>query len=140
MNFAPRQATSLRLATGDYALKLKKLKISLKRRKPPAITLLMTPAEEALYRRSIRGCGRVLEFGVGGSTMVAMQEGVQHLLSVETDPVWSALALKTPGIGKNLFPFLHRVNHSLHFSDTQWLLEFLILFGFNDSVGPGFGY
>lgn len=83
-------------------MKLKKLKISLKRRKRPTITLLMTPAEEALYRRSIRGCSRVLEFGVGGSTMVAMQEGVQRLLSVETDPVWSALALKTPGIAEGV--------------------------------------
>ena len=62
------------------------------------VPLLMTPAEGELYRKTIRGRARVVEFGVGGSTKAAMEEGVQHLLSIETDPVWSKTALTTPGI------------------------------------------
>lgn len=69
-----------------------------KKKRPLQIELLMTPAEGELYRKTIRGRARVVEFGVGGSTKAAMEEGVQHLLSIETDPVWSKTALTTPGI------------------------------------------
>jgi hypothetical protein len=71
-----------------------------KKKKPPTIRLIMTSGEEALYRSVVKNRARVLEFGVGGSTLVAMQEGVRHLLSIETDSLWSETALKTPSLAE----------------------------------------
>ncbi|MBY0562971.1 MAG: hypothetical protein K2P58_02195 [Hyphomonadaceae bacterium] len=62
----------------------------------------MTAAEEALYRRLVHGRARALEFGVGGSTLVAMEEQVKHLLSIETDRAWTEAALRTPALAEGV--------------------------------------
>jgi hypothetical protein len=50
----------------------------------------MSPAELDCYRTHLAGARTLLEYGCGGSTLFALEEGVPRIWSVETDPGWIA--------------------------------------------------
>jgi hypothetical protein len=56
---------------------------------PPDVTRpRMTAAELALYSGVLAGARTVVEYGTGGSTLLALGAGVSRLISVETDLGW----------------------------------------------------
>ncbi len=56
----------------------------------PSLPALTFPAEEASYVLSAyKQAEVVLEYGSGGSTLMAMDIGVSHVMSVESDPAWA---------------------------------------------------
>jgi len=75
----------------------------------PMVTL---PARERqVVEEYYQRADKVLEYGSGGSTAVALKAGVKHLYSVESDPVWAEHTIKT--LRRN-FPGLDFV---IHFED-----------------------
>jgi hypothetical protein len=58
--------------------------------KPESIPVRMTPAEAALLENRMVAGADYLEFGSGGSTLLALSRGVKHCRSVEGDPDWLA--------------------------------------------------
>jgi hypothetical protein len=50
----------------------------------------MTPAERAAYSSLLKGAPLVVEFGCGGSTLLACQAGVPRIVSIESDKAWLA--------------------------------------------------
>ncbi|MEM9783201.1 MAG: hypothetical protein AAF899_12075 [Pseudomonadota bacterium] len=48
------------------------------------------PAEGELVEREYRAASRILEYGSGGSTVLAARLGGKALLSVESDPDWAS--------------------------------------------------
>ena len=51
----------------------------------------MPPAEHEALARELADCTVYLEYGAGGSTVLALQQGVQEVITVETDPACLAL-------------------------------------------------
>ncbi len=47
----------------------------------------MTEAEVTQFELQLAGLGSLLEFGCGGSTLVAARQ-VRRIVSVDSDPVW----------------------------------------------------
>lgn len=56
---------------------------------PPRPDLTMTPAAAKAVRLAYRGAGVILEYGSGGSTVLAGDFG-KTIFSVECDPAWAA--------------------------------------------------
>lgn len=50
----------------------------------------MPPAETAAWRQYLDGCEAYLEYGCGGSTMLAGELGIRTIYSVDSDPAWAA--------------------------------------------------
>ncbi|MGB3689529.1 MAG: hypothetical protein WBA02_09525 [Jannaschia helgolandensis] len=50
--------------------------------------LTFPPEEQALVREMYSGAQTVLEYGTGGSTVLALDVGVPHLIAVESDKDW----------------------------------------------------
>jgi hypothetical protein len=48
----------------------------------------MSAAELALFRQAIKGRASYCEFGVGGSTLLAVEAGIGRIVSVESDKAW----------------------------------------------------
>jgi len=48
----------------------------------------MTAPELACYERHLGGASALLEYGAGGSTVLAAKSGVQSLYTVDTDRAW----------------------------------------------------
>ena len=48
----------------------------------------MTAGEAALYRDVLQGRQGLFEFGCGGSTLLAVRQGVPRIVSVDSDPAW----------------------------------------------------
>jgi hypothetical protein len=49
---------------------------------------IMSPPEIACYKGLLDGAHAVIEYGIGGSTALALRSDVRRLISVETDPLW----------------------------------------------------
>lgn len=49
---------------------------------------MMQSDEAATYTRWLRKAGSVIEYGAGGSTLLALDLGIKKLVSVETSPQW----------------------------------------------------
>ena len=65
--------------------------------KPPVIGLPhMSKIELALLRRLLTGLQGYSEFGVGGSTRLAIESGIQRVVSVESDKAWLDAAATNP--------------------------------------------
>jgi hypothetical protein len=59
----------------------------------------MTPAERALFDRILaEGPGHYLEFGTGGSTLLAIRAGARSLVAVDSDPAWLAALATHPEV------------------------------------------
>jgi hypothetical protein len=54
----------------------------------PALKPAMTPKEIACLKKHLAIVGSYVEFGCGGSTLLAVQSPVQRIWSVESDPAW----------------------------------------------------
>jgi hypothetical protein len=50
----------------------------------------MHPEEVAEYIGQLKGVRQLIEFGTGGSTLLALRRGVGNIVAVETDPAWIA--------------------------------------------------
>ncbi|MBI4921841.1 MAG: hypothetical protein HY834_08835 [Devosia nanyangense] len=50
----------------------------------------MRPGELAAFKDAVGRCSKYLEFGSGGSTLVALRSSPQRIWSVESDPAWVA--------------------------------------------------
>jgi hypothetical protein len=55
---------------------------------PPDIQPSMEPAGLALFEQCLAGTSAYLEYGCGGSTLLAMHKGVAQIFSVDTDRTW----------------------------------------------------
>lgn len=65
----------------------------------------MTPAEIAQLKLQLAGRTSLLEFGCGGSTLVAAQQ-VQRIVSVDSDPAWLAkVQAELAGVPVEFTPF-----------------------------------
>lgn len=58
----------------------------------------MSPAERSLFDSYVRRATTMIEYGCGGSTLVALDAGVKRIRSVETDPRWIARLAGEPAI------------------------------------------
>jgi hypothetical protein len=57
--------------------------------KPPVIGLPhMSKAELGLFRQVVAGLRAYSEFGIGGSTRLAIESGIKRVVSVESDKAW----------------------------------------------------
>jgi hypothetical protein len=63
---------------------------------PPNIS----SAELECYRRHLTTARAVLEYGAGGSTVLAAQSGVASLYTVDTDPAWLATVQAHPAVAR----------------------------------------
>lgn len=54
------------------------------------LTPHMNDAELACYERLLRSASFLVEYGAGGSTLLAVEAGVRRILSIETDKEWLA--------------------------------------------------
>jgi hypothetical protein len=68
--------------------------------------------EARLMQRAFReGCRRYLEFGVGGSTLMAVRHGVETLVAVDSNLKWIETVRSHPdfsaGIARGTFQFVH---------------------------------
>jgi hypothetical protein len=58
---------------------------------------LMTAPERELFERTLAaGVRRYMEFGAGGSTLLALRAGASDLVVVESDPTWIAAVAEHP--------------------------------------------
>lgn len=48
----------------------------------------MTSREVECYKSLLANCARLVEYGVGGSTVLACSHAVPHITAVESDPDW----------------------------------------------------
>jgi hypothetical protein len=53
-----------------------------------SLSVAMLPAEVQRYSEALRGAKHVIEYGSGGSTLLALRSGVSQVVTVETDPDW----------------------------------------------------
>lgn len=60
----------------------------------------MTDQELDLYKSLLAGAGSVIEYGTGGSTLLALGAGVSRLVSVETDLGWIGKLREIPAIAE----------------------------------------
>jgi len=58
----------------------------------------MTECEIACYERLLAGSSYVIEYGCGGSTILAVSARVRRIVSVEADPNWLAKLRQEPEI------------------------------------------
>lgn len=58
----------------------------------------MTTCEAACYERHLAGAHAVLEYGVGGSTILAAERGVESLYCAETDAAWLDKVREHPAV------------------------------------------
>ena len=76
---------------------------------PPKVTL--PDKEHALVEKCYRDARFILEYGSGGSTVIALETGAEWVFSVESDPVWTM----------NISTVLQRnypdANFSIHYVD-----------------------
>lgn len=56
--------------------------------KPFFYPFAMTKDEKAIFEQTIQDATYYLEFGMGGSTLCALQKSRANIYSVESDPVW----------------------------------------------------
>ncbi|WP_368413859.1 hypothetical protein [Falsiroseomonas sp.] len=64
---------------------------------PPVIGLpYMSTSELALLRQLVAGLQAYSEFGIGGSTRLAIESGIQRVVSVESDKAWLDAAATNP--------------------------------------------
>ena len=73
----------------------------------------MTEEEQVCFKKWIPRRGRVLEFGMGGSTRLFCETGVEHLTSVESDPSWFFAMQNDPFLAF----FIRKARLSLHYAD-----------------------
>jgi hypothetical protein len=68
--------------------------------KQPSAPLLprMSAPEIALFKQHLKGARFLLEFGCGGSTLLAAQQGVRRITSVDSDPAWLEQVAAQPKI------------------------------------------
>lgn len=66
----------------------------------PGSRVFMSRAETGLFIASLSGSKRYLEFGVGGSTEIAIQDPDRRIVSVETDKKWLAEVRRNPKIAE----------------------------------------
>lgn len=76
-----------------------------RRPKPPAGPVdvtrpRMTDQELDLYKSLLAGAGSVIEYGTGGSTLLALGAGVSRLISVESDLGWIGKLREIPAIAE----------------------------------------
>lgn len=64
----------------------------------PAFILAMTPEEGAMLERFLKSGISYLEFGGGGSTLLAVEHGVTRCDTIESDPNWIARMREQPGL------------------------------------------
>lgn len=67
----------------------------------------MTVAETELLRKHIHGCPLLVEYGAGTSTLFALANGVQRIVSVETDPAWLEKLRGDPRIDDPRLTLIH---------------------------------
>jgi hypothetical protein len=57
----------------------------------------MSPEERALFERVLAGgVRRYMEFGAGGSTLLALRAGAKELVVIDSDPAWAAALRRHP--------------------------------------------
>jgi hypothetical protein len=66
----------------------------------------MTPAEREAYARLLKGVPLAIEFGCGGSTLIACKAGVPTIMSLDSDKAWLANIRNAP----EFEPFLDRIS------------------------------
>jgi hypothetical protein len=67
---------------------------------PEDIPLRMTEAETEALKKRLKRSRHYLEFGCGGSTLLAVRNSPGHVVSVESDPGWIAKISEHPEIKK----------------------------------------
>lgn len=72
------------------------------------MTPRMTPRELALFRSFVVRAGTYLEFGAGGSTVVAAEAATERVISVDSSQEWLANVAKAVGVTSKLT--LHRAD------------------------------
>ena len=60
----------------------------------------MSHEEAALYRMLLDRSSALIEYGCGGSTLMAVRRSVQRIVSIETDPSWLARMRKVRAISR----------------------------------------
>lgn len=75
---------------------------------------LMMPEEEVCYVSWLRRAARVVEYGAGGSTVLAVkQRNVRHVCSIESDRAWFLQLKRRPRVRWAIL----RRRLSLHYVD-----------------------
>lgn len=64
----------------------------------PALKPAMTPKEVACLQKYLGAAQSYVEFGCGGSTLLAVRSPVKRVWSVESDPKWMELIRRHPDI------------------------------------------
>ena len=64
----------------------------------PALEPAMTPREAACLQKYLAMSASYVEFGCGGSTLLAVRSPAKRVWSVESDPAWMALIRRHPEI------------------------------------------
>jgi hypothetical protein len=64
----------------------------------PRLAPHMTGEEIACYRRYLSRASSLLEYGVGGSTVLAAKLPVQNLVAIDSDPRWLAAVAADPAV------------------------------------------
>jgi len=69
-------------------------------KKPASKPLLprMSAPETALFKQHLKGAKSLLEFGCGGSTVLAAELGVRRITSVDSDPAWLEQVSRHPKV------------------------------------------
>jgi hypothetical protein len=64
---------------------------------PPLLPRMSAP-EVALLKRHLKGARSLLEFGCGGSTVLAAGLGIERIASVDSDPAWLEQVARHPKV------------------------------------------
>ncbi|MEO7222973.1 MAG: hypothetical protein ABIY37_10910 [Devosia sp.] len=64
----------------------------------PTLKPAMSPKEIACLQKYLAGAASYVEFGCGGSTLLAVRSPAKRVWSVESDPAWMALIRRHPEI------------------------------------------
>jgi hypothetical protein len=70
-------------------MRIKELDMSLNAKPPGALSPHLFEGEEEVIRHAMNGASCYLEFGTGGSTLMAIECGVRRIVSVDSDQQWS---------------------------------------------------
>jgi hypothetical protein len=71
------------------------------------VHLTLPPAEATALADLLSETSIYLEFGSGGSTLLALQQGVQHIITVETSAEFlSGVLSNLPDTGAHVYPVL----------------------------------
>lgn len=97
-------ASTLRASSRGLFRKFRRLIVPRRAKKPAGPVDVtrprMTERELDLYTALLAGARTVVEYGTGGSTLVALGAGVPRLVSVESDAGWIGMLREMPAIAE----------------------------------------